>query len=213
MAQQYEGRAIDWDEDYECGAGEGFTLLVPGIYPFEIVKFERARFNGGGKVGPCPQANVVLKVSGVDEHGAMASTSISDNFKMWESLMWRTNQFFESLGLPPTGQNENGPTYSVRYWNDVKGRTGIVEIGHREYNGKQYNDIVKYIAPSDVKQVGPHNQTLQVPDQPTVQQVPQAPQPPMYQQQYAVPQGVPAATQQAYQAVQYGIANAKPGGF
>lgn len=214
--QQYEGRAIDWDEDYECGAGDGgFTLLAPGIYPFEVTKFERARFNGGGKIGPCPQANVVLSVTGVDMNGAMATTTIADNFKLWESLMWRTNQFFASAGFAPTGQNEKGATYSVKCWNDVVGKSGIVEIGHREYNGKEYNNILKYIAPGDVKQVGPTDQKLaqmQQSSQPVYTPQP-AYAPPQPAQGVTLPAYQPQAPQAAYQAVQYGINNAKPGGF
>ena len=200
-----QGHAVDWDEGSAPIGSGGFTLLAPGLYPFEVTKFERSRFNGSTKIGPCPMAKVTISVDGVDnETGAMATTSITVNFQLWDTVMWKVGQFFNSMNYPKDAEGK-----ATVQWDTIYGKTGFVKIKHREYNGKFYNDVDEFVAPEDVVNVGPAQQVQSAGYQ--QQQPVQQAQPAVLQAQAQQSVGYnpqPTPPTQAYQAVNSSIQNA-----
>ena len=59
-------KAYGWDEERIDNPNENdaFTLLPPGNYNFEVVKFERGRFDGSPKMAACPMAIYTLDIDG-----------------------------------------------------------------------------------------------------------------------------------------------------
>ena len=52
-----EGFALGWDDEFTNEQQE-FVLLPEGEYPFEVTQMERARYEGGAKLGrPAPWQN------------------------------------------------------------------------------------------------------------------------------------------------------------
>ena len=45
------GMEMEWDA--EISKESDFVLLPAGEYDFKVAAFERARYNGGEKMGPC----------------------------------------------------------------------------------------------------------------------------------------------------------------
>ena len=137
-----EGYALDWEDEVEEGSTR--RLLEDGVYQFMVSGFERGRYEGGAKIGPCPKAIISLVVmtdTGVEEVG--------DGILLHSTMQWKVSQFFRGLGFeknPETGR------YPMK-WNEVEGRTGYAEIGVREYQYKgetrRANDVKRYLPPEE----------------------------------------------------------------
>lgn len=174
------GYALDWDmQSAQALDGGKKVKLAPGVYPFVVVSFTKGRYEGGTKVGACPVAEITVEVSGVeDETGNPATTTLTDNLKLWASEfhMGLIGSFFRSIGAP-TGPD--GKT--VTDWSQpLVGRSGFVEIDLHDFvrdgQTNQANGIVRWVAPEQAALVaGPSHAAAA----PTAQ--PAAPQPQAYQ--------------------------------
>lgn len=147
--------AYNWNSEIENDGGD-FKLLEPGIYPFTVKALEKAYFNGSKSIPPCPKANVTLRV-GV---GSEAS-DVTDGLLLDDSLEWKLCQFFKAIG-----DRAHGQRISMN-WDAVVGKSGRVEIGHREYEKdgqtKTANQVIRYIDPSDPTVASPQQQRQAAP--------------------------------------------------
>ena len=136
-----QGRELGWDETIE-NDGEEFVTLPKGKYPFRITKFERARFTGSSKIGPCNQANITIEVDGGD-HG---TATITEKLKLHSKLEWVLCQFFTCIGDRKSGDK------LVMDWGSVEGKTGMAEFSIRTYgenNEKTINTVDKWLPPEE----------------------------------------------------------------
>lgn len=129
-------KALDWDSEI-VDSGESFVILLPGTYDFTVKKLERKHYAGGAKMPPCPQAQLTLTVHGGDKGEAHTIT----NLFLTQKQAWKLAQFFVSLGLAEPGGKLQMD------WNKVIGSSGRLELANREYNGKLYNDVSRFLPP------------------------------------------------------------------
>lgn len=129
------GESLDWDAEIEKEAPE-YVTLPEGEYEFEVISFERARYNGGDKLPACNQAKLKLQVT-VPEGIA----TIQHNLFLHSRTEGLVSAFFLSIG-----QKKHGEKFKMN-WAQVPGSRGRAKIGTREYNGKTYNEIKQFLEP------------------------------------------------------------------
>jgi hypothetical protein len=135
-----EGFARDWDDQVDTpseSTGE-FVMLDPGIYEYEVVKFEREKHKGSAKLPAGINVAVMhCFVAGV--------TTIKSRFYMYSSCDGLNAAFFTSCGL-----RKHGDPLVFR-WKDSVGKTGLCKVAVRDgtgqYAGKQYNEIKAFMPP------------------------------------------------------------------
>lgn len=132
-----EEKSYSWDEGPIENPNEGtFVLLVPGNYPFTVVKFERSRHDGSEKLPPCNKAIVTLDVQGVE---------LKSNLFLHSRCEGLLCSFFVSLG-----HRKHGEPLRMD-WGRVVGSTGICEVSIRKgtgkYEGKEFNEIKRFLEP------------------------------------------------------------------
>lgn len=136
--------AIDWDDEVSSAdAGDNaqsddIVVLPDGIYPCKVMKVERGSFKGSQKLPPCNKVKVGVIIDGGD-----AGPGWSDhNFYMHTSTLWKIYQFMEAIGLRKKGDT----TAATIPWAKVtKGMSCRCEVTSREYNGKTYNEVTKWL--------------------------------------------------------------------
>lgn len=140
---EYENNniAMSWDEIIENDSS--FTLLPEGDYDFEVIKFERGRFEGSAKMCACPMAIFSIKCSNNVE-----SSTITHNLMLNKKLEWKLCEFFTSIGDRKHGEQLR-PN-----WGSTLGKKGRCKVGIREWtnnNGetKKSNEITKFYEPTD----------------------------------------------------------------
>ena len=140
-----EGMPFDWDSEIKQDGPE-YVMLPAGQYPFEVIKFERQRFEGGKKLPPCPMALLTIAVDGGDKGRAIITHRLFLHSRC-EGLLCA---FFESIG-----QRHHGEALRPR-WNEVIGAKGMCKLGIREYtknNGDsgRNNEITQFLPPPEPK--------------------------------------------------------------
>ena len=60
MADNDLGRALGWEDDAQVQESE-FVLLDPGVYDYQVVGFERGRFDGSKQMAACNVAKLTLR--------------------------------------------------------------------------------------------------------------------------------------------------------
>lgn len=138
MSDQEE-RAYGWDDQIEKD-GADYTLLAPGDYPFVVTKFERGRYEGGDKIGPCNKAIVTIEVNG--------ETLVQSNMLLHSKVEGILCSFFKCIG-----HRKHGEPLRMN-WPATIGCKGWVKIKHREYDGKKYNDVAAWIDPEKAPKNG-----------------------------------------------------------
>lgn len=133
-----EVRAIGWDEEITVEKEPEFVLLEPGEYNFTVTSFERGHYDGSSKLPTCSVAKLALKCSnGIQE------TTVFVNLFLVSNQKWKLTHFFKSCRLIAADMPE-GVNYAMP-WSRVIGAQGRVLIKNREYNGKQYNEVEKFL--------------------------------------------------------------------
>ena len=127
-----QDRALGWDE--EIKQESEFVLLEPGTYDFEVTGLEKAYFNGSEKMQPCPQARLELTID---------KAKVFTNLFLNTKSEWKLSEFFISIGLKKKGEPLK------MQWNKVLGLKGKCEVSNREYNGKTYNEVSKFLEPAE----------------------------------------------------------------
>lgn len=131
--------AMDWNAEIE--KENDFVLLPAGEYDFTVASFERARYEGGEKMGPCNEAKLRLEVK--TERG---TASIMHNLFLNKKCEGLLCAFFRAIG-----QKKHGEKLKMD-WGKVIGTTGRAKFGVREYNGKEFNEVKSFIYPDEPTQ-------------------------------------------------------------
>ena len=140
-----EGKTIGWDDEVsDADAGENqqndFVILPDGEYSLTVAKLERGSFKGSPKLPACNQVKLEFIAEGPNGQRAY----VYDRFYMHTSCLWRIYSLLEALGIRKKGDN----TAAAIPWSKVeKGMTCRATLGSREYNGKTYNEVKKYLEP------------------------------------------------------------------
>ena len=133
---------MDWKD--EISQDSNFILLPEGDYDFVIDRFERGRYEGGKKIGPCKMAIVHLKIKGRDrDSGREGDAFVTHRLMLNTKLESFLCEFFVGIGQRKKGESKK------MNWNLVPGSTGRAKIGIRTYNGKEYNEVKKFYDPAD----------------------------------------------------------------
>lgn len=134
-----ENRALEWDS--EISKESEFELLPEGTYNFTVESIERGRFEGSEKMGPCPVANLTLRVSNpVDGR----TGNVFDHLYLHSKAEWKLSQFFEAIG-----QKKKGEPLRMN-WNEVPGSSGKLKLGICKYTSKsgesrENNQVTQYL--------------------------------------------------------------------
>ncbi|MDR7869157.1 MAG: DUF669 domain-containing protein [Sporomusaceae bacterium] len=134
------GMELDWDSEIEKESPE-FITLPEGEYEFEVISFERARFNGSEKMPACNQAKLKLQVK-VPEGIA----TINHNLFLHSRTEGILSAFFNCIG-----QKKHGEKLKMD-WNKVIGSKGRAKIGPRVYDGKTFNEVKRFLEPAEEAQ-------------------------------------------------------------
>lgn len=140
--------AIGWDDEVSSAdAGDNaqndeLVVLPDGTYPCKVMKVERGSFKGSQKLPPCNKVKVGVLIDGGDTGRGWSD----HNFYMHTSTLWKIYQFMEAIGLRKKGDT----TATTIPWAKVtKGMSCRCEVTSREYNGKTYNEVTKWLPAED----------------------------------------------------------------
>lgn len=181
-------RELGWDDAIERDTPD-FILLPEGEYDFTVDHFDRERFNGSEKMPACNKAVIYLNVETPD-----GVAIIRESLFLHTKGEGKLCAFFTAIGQRQHGQRVN------MNWNAVPGARGRAKIGIREYQGKQYNEVKKYLEPAATTAAPAY------PQAPTGSAGYQPAQPAYQQPAYQQPVQPPQATNYQYQQPQ-------PGGY
>lgn len=132
--------ALNWDDEAQAADSE-YAILTPGEYLYRVERFERQRFDGSDKMAACPMALLTLSCANAQREQGTVQVRLYLNRKQ----AWKLTQFFKSCGLIPADMAD-GTSYRMP-WDRVTGATGKLELSNRSYNGKEYNDVKRFIVP------------------------------------------------------------------
>ncbi len=128
-------RELGWDDTIEKESE--FILLPEGEYDFQVVGFERSRFDGSEKMPPCNSAKLRLKIDTKDDRNVEISTMLFLHSK----TEWVLSAFFTSIG-----QKKKGEPLQMN-WNKVFGAKGRCKLRIKNWDGKQFNEVARYLEP------------------------------------------------------------------
>jgi len=134
-------REFSWDDTIV--KDEAFILLEPGEYDFTVKMYERGRFNGSEKMPPCAQATIHVQIN-----TPQGEVILKNNIFLHTKTEWALSAFFASIG-----QKKKGEPLRMN-WNMVTGARGRCQIGNRTHEGKEYNEVKKFIPMDDNQQTG-----------------------------------------------------------
>lgn len=141
-----EDREYGWDEKPISKPDEGgFVILPDGEYPFIVPLFERARHQGSEKLPPCNMAIVHLLVDG----GEFGKCTVKHRLFLHSKMQGLLSQFFKGIGLRKKGDD------LFMDWSKVPASTGIVKLGHRQYEGKTFQDVKGFVEPGQAAAPAP----------------------------------------------------------
>ena len=127
-----ETRTFDWDdvstitEEEERGGAET-TVLPDGKYPFEVIKVEKAVYDGSTKIPACNMAKVFMRIDG----GELGTGLVVENIYLVEKFQWKAAAFLRSIGL-----KKHGEDIQWRKLVQCDGEKGRCEIYVDEYEGR-----------------------------------------------------------------------------
>ena len=131
-------KVFDWDDEITNDGGESLesVILPEGNYPFEVIKMEKAWYDGSDKVPPCNQAKLFLRVDG----GELGTALCVENIYLVEKFEWKAAAFLRSIGLKKHGE----PVRWSLIPNAVgqKGRAKIVVNTYRKDGADRQNNKV-----------------------------------------------------------------------
>ena len=129
-------RELDWGDSIENDSPE-YILLPEGEYDFTVDHFDRERHNGSEKLPPCWKAVIYLRIE-----TPQGVATVRHNLFLHTRTEGMVCAFFTAIG-----QRQHGQRITMN-WNAVPGSRGRAKIGVREYNGKQYNEVKRFLEPS-----------------------------------------------------------------
>lgn len=139
MNENYNNdRALSWDDEIENDSPERI-LLPEGEYDFVVDHFDRERHNGSEKLPPCDKAVVYLNIETPD-----GTATVRHNLFLHTRTEGMLCAFFTAIG-----QRQHGQRVTMN-WRAVNGARGRAKIGIREYEGKKYNEVKRFLEPAQV---------------------------------------------------------------
>lgn len=133
---EFIDRELDWGDSIENDSPE-YILLPEGEYDFVVDHFDRERHNGSEKLPPCWKAVIYLRIE-----TPQGVATVRHNLFLHTRTEGMVCAFFTAIG-----QRQHGQRITMN-WNAVPGSRGRAKIGVREYNGKQYNEVKRFLEPS-----------------------------------------------------------------
>lgn len=127
---------MDWDAKLVEDEGDGqslFRLLPEGEYDFEIEDLEKQYAKSGAPM-------ILLKLIILPKDGRKAR--VDDRLVLTPNARWKLNQFFKAIG-----QFEDAVKNGMN-WDKAAYGKGRLVLGHRTYDGKEYNQVKEYVIPS-----------------------------------------------------------------
>ena len=145
MNTERKDRELDWEDDIQ-ESGQEYTLLPNGDYPFDVIKFERGRFDGSAKLPPCKMAILTLRVDG----GDLGDVTIKHNLFLHTKCEGLLCSFFTGIGLQKPGETIAMP------WSKVVGAHGRASVEIHEWKKRDGTDgysnrVLRFLAPPDEK--------------------------------------------------------------
>jgi len=133
MAEQM--KTYDWDDEITNDGQESYesVLLPEGNYPFEVIKVEKAYYDGSDKLPPCHLAKVFIRVDG----GDLGSSLCVENLYLCEKTEWKAAAFLRSVGLKKHGE----PIAWRKLSDNAVGETGRCKIYVDTYKGKNGDEM------------------------------------------------------------------------
>lgn len=140
MGQSQDDHELGWDDVITKDAKE-FVLLPKGNYEYTVASFERSRFNGSEKMSACNMAILKVRINtNLSEEGYI---ELEHRLFLHTKTEHKISEFFTSIGQ----KKKNEPLRMD--WNKVIGARGTCEVGTKEYNGKTYNEIKRFLPVDD----------------------------------------------------------------
>ena len=133
-----EDKALDWGATIEWEDSPEYVTLQPGNYEFTVTNYERGHYDGNpsaGKIG----CNTIKVTVAVDTPQGKATARNTFFFK--QSAVGFIRDFFLCIGLLKKGEA------FVPDFDKAIGCRGMAKFSNREYNGKTYNQIDRWIKP------------------------------------------------------------------
>lgn len=184
----YDNEQLGWDSEITDNS-QDFEPIPAGEYAFRVAKFERAQYDGGKKMGPCPMAKLDLEVEGGEYDGR----HVFENLYLNRKSMWKLAAFFTCIGLRPADAPKDAPFRMD--WSRVPGARGRMTVSVRSWKGndereRTNNDVTAFLPPAAPAQAAPAQGTYAppagaVPAPPAIQQA--------VNQAFAQAQGAPAS--------------------
>ena len=137
-----EERAMNWDDTIENDSS--FRLIPDGDYAFTVRTFQRGRYEGASKIGPCPKA--ILDLDVVTPEGVV---TIQHNLLLHTRCEGLLCEFFTCIG-----QRRHGQPLKMN-WSTVTGARGRLRIGTRSWVGTkdgrthQSNEVKRFLEPDE----------------------------------------------------------------
>lgn len=121
----------------------GYYLADEGVHTFTVVGIEKKKYEpkpgSKSKLPSCWQVVVTCSLDDTPE-----SVVVSSNLYLTSKTKGLLVRFFESIGVLQKGEKLK------MQWNII-GKSGYLELDHREYNGNEYNNIKAFLTPTDKK--------------------------------------------------------------
>jgi len=135
-----EERAYDWNDEIEKDSD--FVTLPAGDYSFIVTEIERQQYDGGEKLPPCKMVIAKLLVDG----GTLGQTTVLHRMYLHSKCEGMLCAFFKGIGHRKEGERLR------MNWDNVAGCAGRAKIGVRTYDGKEFNEVKKFLDPQGSKQ-------------------------------------------------------------
>ena len=146
--QQNMERELGWNDEIE-NEGSEWQPVPEGDYDFEVLSFERGRYNGGAKLPPCHMA--VLKIQ-VDN--GRDRTTLTHRLYLHTKTEGMICAFFTAIGQRKKGERK------AMDWNGVPGSRGRCKVIVRTWTGsdgqeRQSNEISRFYEPAEAPRPQP----------------------------------------------------------
>lgn len=125
-----EEKVLGWDDEIQNDgeySGEESVILPEGNYDFEVIKTEKAWFDGSAKIPACNMAKVYLRIDG----GELGKALCVENIYLLERLEWKAAAFLRAIGL-----KKHGEPVAWRQLTHCDGEKGRCKIYVDDYKGK-----------------------------------------------------------------------------
>lgn len=138
--QQNMDRELGWNDEIE-NEGEQWQPVPEGDYDFEVLSFERGRYNGGAKLPPCHMAVLKIQVDNGKDR-----TTLTHRLFLHARVEGMLCAFFTAIG-----QRKKGERISMN-WNAVPGSRGRCRVSVRKWTGndgqeRSGNEISRFYEP------------------------------------------------------------------